>query len=208
MKKFALALVAGFFMGLTTAPFNGWFLAWFSLAPLWLLIIKNNGKNHLQLALCWGIGYHGLALFWITGVHPMTWMGVPWIASILIAIFVWCFITFWGALLVIIWSFVFKLFYDKNILIRLLIGVSLWCGLEYLWSLGDLWWSSLSYTQSPFNLYILHLGQISGPSAVTAIIVLINGLVAESFLHFQHKKIFNLLLIYPLPLSLKIFVGR
>src|SRR3712207_8827736 len=54
--------------------------------------------------LVWGIGYHGLALFWITGVHPMTWMGVPWLASLAIAIFCWSFITLWGAVLVAIWA--------------------------------------------------------------------------------------------------------
>ncbi len=182
-------------MGLTTAPFNAWFFAWFSLAPLWIFIINNNWQKNIRFALVWGVGYHGLALFWITGIHPMTWMGVPWLASILIAFFVWVFITFWGAFLVIVWSFLFKLFADKNILIRLLFAVSLWCGLEYLWSLGDLWWTSLSYTQSPFNLYILHLSQFSGPNTVTAILVLINGLIAESFLQFQQKKSPQVLLI-------------
>jgi apolipoprotein N-acyltransferase len=195
MRKFAIVLIAGIFMGLTTAPFNVWFLAWFSLAPLWFFITKNNCQNSLKLALVWGLGYHGLALFWITGIHPMTWMGVPWIASFLIAIFVWFFISFWGAFLVVIWSCLFKLFPDKSIVIRLLFGVSLWCGLEYLWSLGDLWWTSLSYTQSPFNLYILHLSQFSGPNTVTAIIVLINGLIAESLLNFKAKKPIKLLLI-------------
>ncbi|WP_287257102.1 apolipoprotein N-acyltransferase, partial [Moorena sp. SIO4E2] len=42
------------------------------------------------------------------------------------------------------------------------------------------YWSSLSYTQSPHNLIILHLGQLSGPITVTAAIVAVNGLIAES----------------------------
>jgi apolipoprotein N-acyltransferase len=66
--------------------------------------------------------------------------------------------------------------------VRLLIGVALWCGLESLWSAGPLWWSSLSYTQSPHNLPILHLGQLSGPFAVTAAIVAVNGLFAEAWI--------------------------
>ena len=67
-------------------------------------------------------------------------------------------------------------------LVRLLLGVTLWCGLESLWSAGPLWWSSLSYTQSPHNLPILHLGQLSGASAVTAAIVAVNGLFAEAWI--------------------------
>jgi len=39
-----------------------------------------------------GGGYHGLAVWWITGVHPMTWMGVR-LASLAIALFCWIFIT-------------------------------------------------------------------------------------------------------------------
>nr|WP_281254578.1 apolipoprotein N-acyltransferase [Tychonema bourrellyi] len=65
---------------------------------------------------------------------------------------------------------------------RVLIGTALWCALESFWSQGSLWWTSLSYTQSPHNLAILHLGQISGPSAVTAAIVAVNGLIAEAWI--------------------------
>ncbi len=187
-----IALGGGILMGLTTAPFNMWFLAWFALVPLWIIIVKNNWRENILISLAWGAGYHGLALFWITGIHPMTWMGVPWLASFLIAILVWLFITFWGALLVIIWSFLFKILSHKNIFIRILLGISLWCILEYIWSNGDLWWTSLSFTQSPYNLYILHLSQISGPTTVTAIIILINGLIAESFLQKKYSKIFLL----------------
>ncbi|MGB3266477.1 MAG: apolipoprotein N-acyltransferase, partial [Microcoleus sp.] len=67
-------------------------------------------------------------------------------------------------------------------LTRVLIGTALWCALESIWSTGSLWWTSLSYTQSPHNLPILHLGQLSGPAAVTAAIVAVNGLIAEAFI--------------------------
>jgi len=63
---------------------------------------------------------------------------------------------------------------------RVLVGIALWCGLEAFWTLGDLNWTSLAYTQSPHNLWILHLGQISGPFTVTAAVVAVNGLIAEA----------------------------
>jgi len=72
--------------------------------------------------------------------------------------------------------------------IRVLIGTALWCALESIWSTGSLWWTSLSYTQSPHNLAILHLGQLSGPSAVTAAIVAVNGLIAEAWLEGRSQK--------------------
>ncbi|NES23598.1 MAG: apolipoprotein N-acyltransferase [Symploca sp. SIO3E6] len=123
----------------------------------------------------------------------MDWMGVPWLASIAIALFCWTFLTLWGAFLVAIWAAGMAFFQKATFptketkrvsllstLVRVLIGTALWCGLEALWSAGPLWWTSLSYTQSPHNLLILHLGQLSGPTTITAAIVAVNGLLAES----------------------------
>ncbi|WP_410500577.1 apolipoprotein N-acyltransferase [Chroococcidiopsis sp. SAG 2025] len=199
-------------MGLTVAPVGAWYLAWIALAPLWVLVAKSpDSRRAIPDSLLWGIGYHGVALFWITGIHPMTWMGVPWLSSLAIALFCWIFITLWGAALVATWSISIKTLLNWKIrtlkslfpnaksskilsafaslrdkipinLVRLLLGVTLWCGLESLWSAGPLWWSSLSYTQSPHNLPILHLGQLSGPMAVTAAIVAVNGLFAEAWM--------------------------
>jgi len=186
------SLLSGILMGLTVAPFNVWFLAWIALAPLWVLIVNSkipqkqsplsSSAPPFLLALAWGIGYHGLALSWITGIHPMTWMGVPWLASLGIALFCWTFITLWGAALVAVWAIAMRTISSQNGFTRVLIGTALWCGLEVLWSNGALWWSSLSYTQSPYNLVILHLGQLSGSSAVTFSIVAVNGLVAEAWI--------------------------
>ncbi len=178
-------------MGITVAPFGAWFLAWFSLAPLWIFVTdspqRKNLPPHLSTssALAWGIGYHGIALSWITGIHPMTWMGVPWLASLAIALFCWIFITLWGAVLVASWATGMRVISRsiQNGFVRVLIGTAVWCGLEALWSAGPLWWSSLSYTQSPHNIVILHLGQLSGPGAVTAAIVAVNGLIAEALIN-------------------------
>ena len=198
-SRFLVPLLGGILMGLTPAPVEAWPLAWVALVPLWFGVAKAQSVRQSALSgLVWGIGYHGLALFWITGIHPMTWMGVPWLASLAIAIFCWTFITLWGAALVAIWAALF--FWILNFgfwihqksrisaLVRVLIGTALWCGLEAIWSAGSLWWSSLSYTQSPHNLVILHLGQLSGPATVTAAIVAVNGLVAEAWISYQHRR--------------------
>ncbi len=230
-----IALLAGITMGLTTAPVNAWPLAWVALVPLWILVVSydkpkqevkqqkflflpsfrlsplGGGRGGLTssfflLPLFWGIGYHGLALSWIMGIHPMTWLGVPWWPSLAIALFCWAFITLWGSALVTVWAWLFVILNSLSLpgkkspnspplqggagggnskflpVIRVLIGTALWCALESFWSQGSLWWTSLSYTQSPHNLAILHLGQISGPSTVTAAIVAVNGLIAEAYL--------------------------
>ena len=208
MKIFPLLfpLGGGILMGLTPAPVEAWPLAWIALVPLWLCIARSQSISQAALSgFVWGIGYHGLALFWITGIHPMDWMGVPWLASLAIAFFCWSFITLWGACYVTLWAscmsaillnrknsktikekslkFSFSNFNLKllNPLVNALIGAALWCGLEAVWSTGSLYWTSLSYTQSPHNLIILHLGKISGPLAVTAAIVAVNVLIGEAW---------------------------
>ncbi|MTJ07829.1 apolipoprotein N-acyltransferase [Anabaena sp. UHCC 0204] len=181
---YTLSFISGILMGATVAPIGAWFLAWFSLAPLWILVINYTSKidpspRPLLLALIWGIGYHGFALSWIRGIHPMDWLGVPWLPSLTITLLCWAFISLWGGILVSVWAALMVRLDKGNPWLRVLIGTALWCGLESLWSVSPLWWSSLAYTQSPHNIVILHLGQLSGPNAVTAVIVAFNGLIAE-----------------------------
>lgn len=225
--KFLAALLSGVLMGLTVAPVGAWFLGWFALSPLWVFVIGNKKSSEKSktktrnytykslslIALGWGAGYYGVSLSWITGIHPMTWMGVPWLASLAIALFCWTFITLWGAALAITWvvtcswifnsNFRFKNFrsnlkskvaFDHNSnhslnhnyspWLRVAIGTSVWCLLEAIWSSGPLWWSSLAYTQSPQNLVILHLGRISGTTTITAVIVAVNCLLAEAWVKY------------------------
>lgn len=172
-------------MGSATAPVNAWPLAWIALVPLWVLI-SHFPRMAIALGTAWGVGYHGAALAWITGIHPMTWLGVPWVASLAIALFCWVAITLWGAALVAFWAWGMTVFSRAES--RILLGVALWCSLEWLWSRSPLWWTSLSYTQSPHNLVILHLGQISGPLTVTAALVAVNGLVAEAILATRKRR--------------------
>jgi apolipoprotein N-acyltransferase len=183
--ELGLALGSGILMGITLAPVEAWYFAWIALAPLWYLICHKPNSAAIGYGLVWGIGFYGLGLNWIFGIHPMTWMGVPFFASLGIAIFCLTFITLWGASLATFWSISLKLINSKthqNPVVRVILGTACWCGLEELYSLTDLWWTSLALTQSPHNLPMLHLGQLSGPTTVSAAIVLVNGLIAEACL--------------------------
>ena len=153
--------------------------------------LKTSSLNQsiFPASLLWGIGYHGLALLWITDLHPLTWMGIPWLGSVAIALFCWLFITLWGAAIVVVWAYLFRQlctrFHILHPFTRVLISAAIWCSVETLWSWGPLYWTSLSYTQSPYNLPILHLGQLSGQFTVTAAIIAVNGLLAEAWLNRQ-----------------------
>jgi len=194
MKRFwsnlLLSLGSGVLMSLATAPLNGWWLAWFALIPFWIVISSQSKGNQNQTIACafvWGVSYHGLTLFWILGLHPLMWMGIPWLASVAIALFCWSFITLWGTATNITWAWLMQ--YPKNTTGRLLVGTAAWCGFEFLLNLTPLSWTSLSFTQSPGNLVILHLGRLSGPLLVTAAIVAVNGLLAEAWMQARRSRL-------------------
>jgi len=177
------------------APFGFWWLAWVAIIPLWMAVGKSSLSHTIFACLGWGIGYHGVALFWITGIHPMTWMGVSWVNSVLIALFAWIFVTGWGAALVIGWGIVFhfylkliKLEYNSltNVGFKIFVGVFVWCLLESLWSYSPLWWSSIAYTQSPNNLAILQFLKFSGITTVSSLLIIVNGLFAEGLIKLNH----------------------
>ena len=217
-KPIVLAILSGFLMGLAPEPLNWWVLAWVALVPLWILISSDHIK-YREIALAsfgWGFCYHSVALFWITGVHPMTWMGVSWLASLAIAIAVWLVVSCWGALLVCLWGLSFRWFIQRylssklvwlSFISKIVFGVTIWCCLETVWSLSPLWWSSLSYTQSPHNLVILQLTKLSGFNTVTAAILLVNGAIAEGIFRYSEFRYKLVAITLPLVLFITLHLG-
>ncbi|MEM9449320.1 MAG: apolipoprotein N-acyltransferase [Cyanobacteria bacterium P01_E01_bin.6] len=203
-KQCGLALVSGMSAGLAPEPVKAWPLMWVALVPVWVMVIA--GASHHKatvwktglIGACWGLGYYGVILMWITGLHPLMWMGVPWLTSVAIALFAWVTVTGWGMVWSGLWAsllgWITKHLVSSSLspasqsqssrlfllaIIRVLIGTALWCSIDWLWSQGFLYWPSLAFTQSPNNLWILQLGQWSGPTTVTAGIVIVNGFLAE-----------------------------
>ncbi|MGD1858927.1 MAG: apolipoprotein N-acyltransferase [Leptolyngbyaceae cyanobacterium] len=179
-------LLSGALMGLTADPVNCWPLAWIALAPLWRLLghpgRSLTGRQAFGYGCLWSAAYHGIVLSWITHLHPLTWMGVPWLASLGIALFAWTFITGLGTVTFGLWAMLLRIVSDRCQLAwgaRLVVGTALWCLLETALSWGPLAWPFLGFTQSPGNLWILHLGRLAGPAAITAAIVAVNGCWAE-----------------------------
>jgi apolipoprotein N-acyltransferase len=176
-------------LGLSLAPAPTGWIAWGAIAPLWVFTVTAPTRKQAAFGgACWGMGYHGAALFWIFGLHPLTWLGIPWAASLMIATFAWGAVTLWGACLSILWAIGLKWLTPMlGTFSRVIMGTTLWCFLEWLWSLSPLWWTDLANSQSPHNVAILHLSQLTGPVAIALALVLVNGLVAEAWLRRQSR---------------------
>lgn len=176
-------MLSGGLMALALPPLSLWPLAWVVLVPLWRVVL--GAANPLTAAgygLVWGLVYYGLSLAWITHLHPLMWLGVPWVGSIAIALGAWGIITLWGAVCVALWGAGLRwmMRWPQATLWRVLAAAALWCLLETLRNHSPLDWSPLGLTQSPHNLAILPWVRLSGPTALTALIVLANGLWAET----------------------------
>lgn len=178
--------LAGAIGGLVTAlalpPQSLWPLAWIGLVPLWLAIINDRPRGWqglrpaLVTAFIWGLVYYGWALRWLMGLHPLTWLGLPWSVSLGVTGLCWGLVVLWGALQGVLWMVLMVgLVRWPSPGLRLAWGALLWCGLDWLWSLSPLYWPPLPLTQSPSNPAILHLAQLSGPNLITAAIVAVNG---------------------------------
>lgn len=144
LQNLLFAALGGILMGLTPDPFSQWWWAWVGLVPLWILGQKLKVKAAIAAGAVWGFCYHGMALFWITSVHPLEWMGVPWWSSLAIASLVWLIITTWGAVLSSLWVGAMSLLTHRlNIFSRIVIACAVFSGLEIVWSWGPLYWTAL-----------------------------------------------------------------
>jgi apolipoprotein N-acyltransferase len=182
----SLVGLSGVLMALALPPLNLWPLAWVALVPLWWVVLVTTSAAWGWAAvygLLWGLVYYGLSLAWITHLHPLMWLGVPWAGSVAIALSAWLFITLWGSVCIAFWAVGLRwlaLYWPAHPLLRVLGGTAFWCALETLRNYSPLDWSPLSLTQSPGHLWILHLARLSGPATITAVIVATNGLWAEA----------------------------
>lgn len=188
-QRLLLAAGSGGLTALALPPVSLWPLAWISLIPLWWLGLAAPALPWWQApiwGLSWGLAYYGLSLVWITHLHPLMWLGIPWLSSLAIALGAWAFITLWGSLCIALWSlglWGLVRYWPHHRRLHLLGGAALWCGLEAGRNASPLDWSPLSLTQSPGNLWILHLARFSGPAVITALLVVVNGLGAELLYH-------------------------
>lgn len=197
---------SGSLMALAHAPVGWWWLAYGAIAPLWAFCLGRGFswerlKGNGGAAIAWGVGYYGVSLGWLTGIHPMTWMGVPWGASLAIAIACWALVTLWGSAMVGVWVVGLTLLHNgfQRLQTRfrspknpgevmalgpdsplvLLWAIALWCACEQLWSHSPLFWNSLAATQSPGNLALLQWVKLSGPSTITLFLLGGNWAIAQ-----------------------------
>ncbi|MGB3615640.1 MAG: apolipoprotein N-acyltransferase [Elainellaceae cyanobacterium] len=212
--RLAAVILGGICMGATAAPIRAWPLAWVALVPLWATVslssewpvksLTQSIRVAVGYGFVWGFLYSGITMHWLWSLHPLTWMGVPWLASLAIAAFCWGTAAIAGGLWMGSWAALFTglttwiaarrgdsrqswSYRTGAIVHRILLGLGLWVGLDAMMQQGILYWPSLALTQSPDNLAALHLSRLSGPSTLSVAIVAVNALLAEAWLQARQQ---------------------
>lgn len=98
--KLPAAFFFGTILGLSSAGFDIWWLAWVGLAPLLVLARTSQGKIEAALVgLVFGMGYYMVAMSWYLGLVPMQWLGLADWLAIQAAAIVWVLESFHQAIL-------------------------------------------------------------------------------------------------------------
>ncbi|HZG40929.1 MAG TPA: hypothetical protein VEZ50_19800, partial [Nodosilinea sp.] len=104
-QRASLVALSGVLMAIALPPWSLWPLAWVGLVPLWWVVRATPQVGAAATyGLLWGLVYYGISLAWITHLHPLMWMGVPWGSSVAIALSAWLFIVFWGSVCIAAWG--------------------------------------------------------------------------------------------------------
>ncbi|MFZ9736570.1 MAG: apolipoprotein N-acyltransferase [Prochlorotrichaceae cyanobacterium] len=190
-----ITLLAGISFALAAPPWGWWGFAWFSWIPLWWGIDPQGdtaAKLRGVLGLVWGLGYYGISLHWVTGLHPLTWLGMSWGSSITIAVGCWIFLVLWHTAPLVLWMVILGGVSRRWHWIRsqtLAFGVALWCSLDWLCSYLPIYSGSLAISQSPGNLWLLYTTRWFGPFGISAAIVLVNGGLAYGLRSFLNQSV-------------------
>ena len=142
-------------------------LAWVALAPLLWLIRGGSWARGFGLGFVFGLGFFSVLLFWISIVGYVAWVLLIILQSLFLGLF--------GAL----WALLSR---HRAVAIRVVLAASLWVAVEFLRSsvpLGGFTWGQLAQSQHDLFFWTLRPAAFGGAWLVAALLVTVNGLVAE-----------------------------
>ncbi len=188
-KHLLLLLLSAVLLGLSFAPFNQVYTAFFSLIPLLYVLVKT-GKGFLT-GLIWGLFYCIFSIHWLafnTGTYP-------WVATfsmLLAALFL--------SLNYAVIGMLFTMIYRRDQGRAFLLFPVIWVAVEFVRSFGILGfpWLSLGHSQAYNTLYIQH-ADLGGVYLVSFSLLAANVLLFLLFRSFSRKKLAALLAAVLIP---------
>lgn len=182
VRTLLISAVSGALLGLSAPGFNLWFLAWFMVAPLIMLIALQQTKVQvIAVTFSYAFFYHVVYYSWFSGLHPLGWMGLDTVQSVLMVIFVIAGLSVYSSLYYLLFGlltyYIFKLKTGKLVLIPLVWVVVI----DIIASYGVFAfnWAMVQYSQYKV-LPVIQVVSIIGGRGLEFVIILFN--VALAFL--------------------------
>ncbi|MEW6731412.1 MAG: apolipoprotein N-acyltransferase [Acidobacteriota bacterium] len=188
--RISLSLISAALLVLSFPDYNLWYLAWVAFVPLLgALAITPSVRQGIMLGLLFGISFFYGACYWIT--YPMIHYGgfTPLLAYSLVIIptaVIGLFVALFAGTLV-------RLLQQFGIW-AMLAAPLLWAATEYLrFHITNMGWNSLGYSQS-FQPTIIWPARFGGVYLVSALILLVNALVALGILRLVRQRSYRALI--------------
>tara|TARA_B100001989_G_scaffold83788_1_gene58038 strand:+ start:140 stop:1531 length:1392 start_codon:yes stop_codon:yes gene_type:complete len=149
--------------------------------PISLFILWNRSVKRIA-NFWWGFFFILISHSWLYDLHPLTWLGFSWLASLITTISIILFCSFLGGLLVYFWGLLVEIILLNEDVFKikiypLTIKVIF---LSLIWGIGELilsqspfFWIGLGESLVPGDIYLAGLGRWIGASGLSTIQILI-----------------------------------
>jgi len=183
---------------------------WLIFMPISLFILWQGSERRIA-NFCWGFFFVLISHSWLYDLHPLTWLGFSWLASLIITISILLFCAFLGGLLVYLWGLLVEIILWKEDVFKMKIlplTVKVFF-LSLTWGIGELilsqtpfFWIGLGESLVPGDIYLAGLARWIGASGLCVLQLLIGFWIFFSHgrwarkLHFKKIIIFGLFIIF------------
>jgi len=108
LKQYFYPCLGGFLGGISVATHF-----WPIFLPISFFILWKVSERRIA-NFCWGFFFILISHSWLYDLHPLTWLGFSWLASLIITILILLFCAFLGGLLVYLWGLLVEIILWKE----------------------------------------------------------------------------------------------
>ena len=192
LVKILLVSLSGVLLSFSAPGYDLWFLAWFFLAPLFIIInITKKIQGILFYSFLFGFTYNFGYLHWLFSIHPLSWLGIDNSLSLFISVLSLIIVSGYNALFFVLFSFLYFLVREfsvkpynsgiLNILFVTLLWLIIFNKISISESLLGFPWTLIEYSQYK-NLFLIQIAEFCGSLSISFLIVFFNIVLAKTLL--------------------------
>ena len=206
-NKFFYPCLGGVLGGIATSTH-----LWLFFMPISLFILWSRSDKKLPNFL-WGFFFILVSHSWLYELHPLTWLGISWISSLIISISILLGCSFIGGVLVYLWGLLGRRILLKKdiskmkflpLTIKVLLLSLAWGIGEFILSQTPLFWIGLGEGVVPGDMYLAGLARWIGSTGLSAVQLVIGFWIYliyakwERKYHLKKTFLFGVLMIFTL----------